>query len=44
MLVPSIVFTIDDRQVGVIGYLTPDTKTAAQVNEVEFLDEIEALK
>lgn len=44
MLMPSKIFTIDNRQVGIIGYLTPETKEVAVGNEVEFIDEVVALK
>jgi len=43
-LKPSYVFTIKDTKVGVIGYLTPETKELASPNNVEFIDEIEAIK
>lgn len=39
----SIVFTKSGVQIGVIGYLTPETKQLTPVNTVEFLDEIEAI-
>lgn len=41
---PSIVFNVTGRQVGIIGYLTPETKDVAVPNHVEFIDEVEALK
>ncbi|KAL7045791.1 hypothetical protein ACKWTF_002334 [Chironomus riparius] len=40
---PSYVFTIKDTKVGIIGYLTPETKEVASPNNVEFIDEIEAI-
>ncbi|KFB42145.1 AGAP003629-PA-like protein [Anopheles sinensis] len=39
----SIVFTKSGVQIGVIGYLTPETKQLTPVNTVEFMDEIEAI-
>lgn len=44
VLKPSHIFDIDGTRVGVIGYLTPETKGLAIPNEVEFTDEIEAIK
>lgn len=41
---PSKVFEIDGRKVGIIGYLTPETKEVAIGNKVEFIDEVVALK
>lgn len=43
-LVPSKVFEIEGRKVGVIGYLTPETKDVAVGNNVEFIEETVALK
>jgi 2',3'-cyclic-nucleotide 2'-phosphodiesterase (5'-nucleotidase family) len=43
-LKPSHVFDIDGTKIGVIGYLTPETKEVAKGNQVEFIDEIEAIK
>ncbi|XP_035772784.1 protein 5NUC-like [Anopheles albimanus] len=39
----SVVFTKAGVRIGVIGYLTPETKQLTPVNTVEFLDEIEAI-
>ncbi|XP_055606469.1 protein 5NUC-like [Uranotaenia lowii] len=39
----SIVFTKAGVRIGVIGYLTPETKQLTPVNTVEFTDEIEAI-
>ncbi|KFB38840.1 AGAP003629-PA-like protein [Anopheles sinensis] len=39
----STVFTKAGVRVGVIGYLTPETKHLAPVGTVEFMDEIEAI-
>jgi 5'-nucleotidase len=44
VLKPSHIFDIDGRQIGVIGYLTPETKNVAIPNKVEFLEEIDAIK
>lgn len=43
-LKPSHVFEIDGKKIGVIGYLTPETKEVAGPNNVEFTDEVEAIK
>lgn len=40
---PSTVFTKGGVKIGIIGYLTPETKQLTQVNTVEYLDEIEAI-
>lgn len=40
----SHVFEVQGHKIGVIGYLTPETKTAAIHNEVEFSEEIQAIK
>ncbi|KPJ15628.1 Protein 5NUC [Papilio machaon] len=40
----SVVFNVSDVAVGVIGYLTPETKVLAVHNNVEYIDEIVALK
>ncbi|CRK95992.1 CLUMA_CG009432, isoform B, partial [Clunio marinus] len=42
-LKPSTVFTLDGRKIGIIGYLTPETKEVAIQNDVEFIDEVVAL-
>lgn len=44
VLKPSHIFEIEGTKIGVIGYLTPETKGLAISNEVEFTDEIEAIK
>lgn len=44
LLKPSLIITVGGQQVGIIGYLTPETKTVAIHNKVEFGDEIEAIK
>jgi 5'-nucleotidase len=43
-MVPSMELTVGGRRVGIIGYLTPETKEAAAANEVEFIDEVVAIK
>lgn len=40
----SIIFDVDGTKIGVIGYLTPETKILAVKNNVEYIDEITALK
>lgn len=45
ILMPSYIFTLEDGiKIGIIGYLTPETKDLAIPNEVEFIDEIVAIK
>lgn len=43
-LMKSVVFDIDNTLIGVIGYLTPDTKFLAIRNDVEYIDEITAIR
>lgn len=40
----SHVFDIKGVKVGVIGYLTPETKFLAPKNDLEYISEIEAIK
>lgn len=40
----SVVFNISGTPVGVIGYLTPETKILAVKNDVEYIDEITAVR
>ncbi|XP_045774953.1 uncharacterized protein LOC123873896 [Maniola jurtina] len=40
----SVVFNISGTSVGVIGYLTPETKMLAVKNDIEYIDEIDAVK
>lgn len=40
----SVVFDINGHKVGVIGYLTPETKEFAQANDLEFKDEVIGIK
>lgn len=44
VLKPSHVFEINGTKIGIIGYLTPETKEVAIPNQVEFIDEIVAIK
>jgi 2',3'-cyclic-nucleotide 2'-phosphodiesterase (5'-nucleotidase family) len=39
-----VVFEKNGVKIGVIGYLTPETKILNRPNEVEYIDEIEAIK
>lgn len=43
-LMDSVVFNINDTKIGVIGYLTPDTKVLAIRNDVEYIEEVIAIK
>lgn len=43
-LEPSLVVEVDEKKVGIIGYLTPLTKILSTGIDVEFSDEIEAIK
>jgi 5'-nucleotidase len=43
-LVPSFIKEVDGVRIGIIGYLTPDTKLVAIENKVEFIDEVVAIK
>ncbi|XP_047032295.1 uncharacterized protein LOC124639109 [Helicoverpa zea] len=40
----SIIIEIDKVKIGIIGYLTPETKTLAPGNDVEYEDEVVALR
>lgn len=40
----SVVFDVKGTKVGVIGYLTPETKFLTPPNDVEYISEIEAIK
>lgn len=40
----SVVFDIKGSKVGVIGYLTPDTKFVAIPNDLEFIPEVVGIK
>ncbi|CAK1555864.1 unnamed protein product [Leptosia nina] len=39
----SIIFNVSGNSIGVVGYLTPETKTLAVPNDVEYIDEVTAL-
>lgn len=43
-LMKSVVFDIDGIQVGVIGYLTPETRFEAIANNVDYIEEITAIR
>lgn len=43
-LMKSIIFDINGTRIGVIGYLTPDTKILAIRNDVEYIDEVIAIR
>lgn len=43
-LMNSVVFDINGTKIGVIGYLTPETKVLAIRNNVEYIEEVEAIK
>ncbi|XP_024941019.1 protein 5NUC isoform X2 [Cephus cinctus] len=42
-LAKSTILTVNGTQIGVIGYLTPDTKSIASTENVIFLDEVTAV-
>lgn len=39
----SIVINIDGNKVGIVGYLTPETKVVAKPNDVQYIEEVKAL-
>lgn len=39
----SVIFNVSGSKIGVVGYLTPETKVLAKKNEVEYINEIEAI-
>ncbi|XP_030029332.2 uncharacterized protein LOC115446696 [Manduca sexta] len=39
----SVVLNVNDKKIGIVGYLTPDTKVLAVKNDVEYIEEVEAL-
>lgn len=43
-LMKSVVFEVNGTKVGVIGYLTPDTKFLAIRNNVDYIEETKAIK
>lgn len=40
----SIVVTVDGQQIGIIGFVTPDTKDLASVGKVKFLNEVDSIQ
>ncbi|XP_026756321.2 uncharacterized protein LOC113516144 [Galleria mellonella] len=40
----SIILDVFGQKIGIVGYLTPDTKILAVKNDVEYIDEVVALK
>lgn len=40
----SIVIDVDGNEIGIVGYLTPETKVVAKPNDVEYIEEVTALK
>ena len=40
----SLKIKMDDKIIGIVGYITPDTKHIANPEDVIFIDEVEALK
>lgn len=40
----SVVFDVKGYKVGVVGYLTPETKLVAQPNDLEFKSEVIGIK
>ncbi|XP_053983325.1 protein 5NUC-like [Hylaeus volcanicus] len=43
-LLNSTILTVSGRKIGVIGYLTPETKIISKSEEVIFLDEVESIR
>lgn len=43
-LMKSVVFNINGIKIGIIGYLTPDTKILAVRNNVEYIEEVTAVR
>lgn len=43
-LLNSTVLTINGRKIGIIGYLTPETKIISRTEEVIFRDEVESIR
>ena len=44
LTVPSVKVEVGDKMIGIVGYITPETKDISNPEEVIFTDEIEALK
>lgn len=43
-LMNSTILIVNGRKIGIIGYLTPETKYIASVGKVEFYDEVESIQ
>lgn len=43
-LMKSVIININGTKIGIIGYLTPDTKFLAQRNKIEYNEEVAAIK
>lgn len=43
-LVKSVVLERNGVKIGIIGFLTPDTKFSSVANNIEYYDEVEAIK
>lgn len=43
-LLNSTILTVNDRKIGVIGYLTQETKIISKTEEVIFLDEVDSVR
>jgi len=43
-LVPSTIITKLEKQIGIIGYLTPETRELAALNDLEYYSEIPSIK
>ena len=41
---PSMVQQVGSRQIGIIGYLTPETADLAATGSVKFIDEIQKIQ
>lgn len=40
----SVVLNVNGHKIGVIGYITPETRVISDVGYIEFLDEVESIK
>lgn len=40
----SVILNVNGTQIGIIGYLTPETKYLTPANTVEYNDEIQSIK
>jgi len=41
---PSTIITKLEKQIGIIGYLTPETKDLVALNDLEYYSEISSIK